>query len=89
MGYLVFATRGEAEVRNRVAWTDALGRPKVPEDTTEFIFPFSKDGIGGEVALMVPEAYLYLLSGEEQARVVSELDPAIWPPPPLLPPGSL
>jgi len=35
---LIFETVEEAEARSRQAWEDTLGRPKNPEDGTEFLW---------------------------------------------------
>lgn len=49
MKTLAFATKAEAENRSRSEWERVLGRPKRPEDVTEFYFPV--DG----ASVVVPE----------------------------------
>jgi hypothetical protein len=79
MDYLVFDTKEEAEVRSRQAWEDVLGRPKKPEDVTEFLWPVILHA-DGRASLELDELsaeWTVYLTPEETASLISE------PPPPL------
>jgi len=40
---IAYATRGEAEARSRAEWEKVLGRPKRPEDVTEFLWSVAEN----------------------------------------------
>lgn len=61
MKTLAFSSRKEAEARSREEWEKMLGRPKRPEDATEFLW--SVDG----AVVLVPDEDLGLLTKAELA----------------------
>ena len=67
MKYLYNASKTALEAINRTAWETRLGRPKNPEDTTEFLCDMIVSGSSGE--LMVEPADEQHFTAAEQAAM--------------------
>ena len=92
MAYLIFNTQKEADDRAAQAWVEVLGRPKNPQDVTEFLWGRSQVGKDGRVAIEIPddkttwgipqaEALAVTVTAQEEAAKVAQLDPVNWPKP--------
>jgi hypothetical protein len=75
MAYLIFDTELDATDRSRSAWEDRLGRPKNPEDVTEFLNGWSV-GLDGRTALDVTGM---ALRGTEETNLIDTLPADNWP----------
>jgi hypothetical protein len=72
MRYLKFANIGDAEQRSRELWEDKLGRPKLAEDDTVYLYSFTvaETSDGGSYLLIEDEGAL--LTSEETASLENE-----------------
>ena len=72
MKYLKLETINGAEQRSRELWEQKLGRPKLEEDETEFMYSFevSESNEGGSYLLIDDDGMI--LSDEEKLALESE-----------------
>lgn len=75
MSCLIFATKDEAKERSRQAWESVLGRKKLPEDVTEFLWS-CQEGADGQTALIIDEKAEQLTS-QESSKVITFLPDSV------------
>jgi hypothetical protein len=75
--YLIYDTEDDAKDRSRTEWENVLGRPKNPEDVTEFLNPW-RVGLDGRTALDM-DGIPY--RGTDENNIVDVLPEDNWPPP--------
>jgi hypothetical protein len=71
MAYHIYPTKDEAEQRSRDDWEAVLGRPKNPDDVTEFLYT-THEGVDGRTAVNVPDDLTTLGISEDMAASVVE-----------------
>ena len=78
MHYLKFENIGDAEQRSRELWEEKLGRPKLEEDETEFMYAFevSESDEGGSY-LLIDDGGM-ILSDDEKLALESEASYQEW-----------
>ena len=78
MHYLKFENIGDAEQRSRELWEEKLGRPKLEEDETEFMYAFevSESDEGGSY-LLIDDGGM-ILSDDEKLALESEASYQDW-----------
>jgi hypothetical protein len=72
--YLLFPTLAQAQNASKQNWVTTLGRPKNPQDGTEFLWPWLV-GLDGRTALDVAYNPGHIIA----PGTVATLDPANWP----------
>lgn len=72
MRAIIYSDVKSARDRDRQAWVERLGRPKRPEDITEFLFGVVKHPTDGRAAMMVEDESR--LTAAEKGQLVSEAD---------------
>ena len=78
MHYLKFENINAAEQRSRELWEEKLGRPKLEEDETEFMYAFevSESDEGGSY-LLIDDGGM-ILSDDEKLALESEASYQDW-----------
>jgi hypothetical protein len=78
MRYLKFENIGDAEQRSRELWEEKLGRPKLEEDETEFMYAWemSETDEGGCYLLIDDDGMI--LSDDEKIVLESEASYQEW-----------
>ena len=86
MAYFIYDIEANALAASETRWNTALGRPKKPEDVTQYAWPVLV-GVDGRAAV---DASHYPTAVPPQTGYLgpaATLDPVNWPPPPPRPGG--
>ena len=85
MAYFIYDSEANAIAASETKWNSILGRPKRPEDVTQYAWPVLV-GLDGRTAV---DASQYPSAIPPQTGYlpppVATLDPVNWPPPPPRP----
>lgn len=75
--YFIATDKQTAKTQNKIWWEKILGRPKNPEDGTEFLFAMLNDPTSNKVLIVVGQAdydkLWPLLTPQEQAFVTNNI----------------
>ena len=66
MKYLYKTSKATLQNMNRAAWERVLGRPKNPEDVTEFLCHMAEDQTGAELRVLPEHEQWFTETGRSQ-----------------------
>ena len=76
--YLWYETLEEAQAQSRAKWTEKLGRPKRPQDTTEYIWGwYGRWPDNAYYLLEIPESDFGMLAPPEIGDLLERTDPLV------------